>query len=231
MCEYFSFMVDSQGNVYAILGKDREEFLANNKNPDSHSEIAEFYGISEDECWKFDLNIKYEEWKNLLQGKALSTLKTLKDCYDGGKPLEELTIPIMQKIQEWLVNNEEAIVEAGKLKFAAERLKELVFGGDKWDRSFIIALNRARTLEQVIEELNLTKTKKGWGNYLYYSGSDEEKPIRIIFRDPSGLGNITHLAVQRWVHKYARFNKETEQVEIFEERRANIIPSSIPIKE
>jgi|GEM_PF-4270140 len=231
MCEYFSFIVDSQGNVYAILGKDREEFLANNKNPDSHSEIAEFYGISEDECWKFDLNLTYDDWKELLQGKAIAAIRALKDCYDGGKPIEELTVPIMQKIQEWLTAHEKEILEAGKAKFQKERLQELVFGSDpEWNRSFIIALNRARTLQEVIEELNLTEARKGWGNYLYYQ-EGAEKPIRVVLRDPAGIGNVTHLAIQRWVHKYARFNQETDQVEIFEERRVNIIPSSIPIKE
>ncbi len=233
MCEYFSFLVDDQGQCYALLGQEREEVIKKGGNPDSHSEIASYYGLDEDKCWKFDLQLSFDEWKRLLQGEALTTIKVLKDCYDGGRALEEMTIPITQKVQQWLADNEKAIMEAGKLKFEAERLQELVFGGSdpEWNRSFIIALNRARTLQEVINELNLTETRKGWGNYLYYSGSDEEKPIRIIFRDPSGLGNITHLAVQRWVHKYARFNKETDQVEIFEERRVNIIPSSIPIKE
>ena len=229
MCEYFSFLVDDQGQCYALLGQEREKIIEKGGNPDSHSEIASYYGIDEDKCWKFDLQLSFDEWKRLLQGEALTTIKVLKDCYDGGRALEEMTIPITQKVQQWLADNEKAIMEAGKLKFENERLKELVFGGDEWNKSFIVALNRARTLEEIVNKLELKEAQRGWGNYIYRD--PEGNLIRVIMRDPSGLGNVTHLAVQRWTHRYARINKETDQVEVFEERRVNIIPSSIPIKE
>ena len=94
MCEYFSFNYEPKTKrVYALLGEDREEARRKSLNPDSHSVIAKWFGIDEDETAKFEIPMKNSEAvkeiiKTVKEKGFKSILRFLK--YDGGIPEESL---------------------------------------------------------------------------------------------------------------------------------------------
>ncbi|MEG1972984.1 MAG: hypothetical protein RR315_07445 [Oscillospiraceae bacterium] len=60
MCSFFSFLADEKHNFYHFTHAQRlaKVTLGNGKTPlyDSHASIAGFYGISEDDCNKYEYN-------------------------------------------------------------------------------------------------------------------------------------------------------------------------------
>lgn len=108
MCTFFSFMVDRDGNVYAFLDRDGVE-----DKYDSHSYIAEYYNIDEDDCWKFDLEFCGESLADFSQMSISELDKFLKDHYDGGLPINEMPATIANSVLDWLISNRDKIVSIG----------------------------------------------------------------------------------------------------------------------
>ena len=48
MCNFFSFVMDKQDNIYYLDKEQRKECVGTYNNPDSHSFICEFYHLNED---------------------------------------------------------------------------------------------------------------------------------------------------------------------------------------
>lgn len=60
MCDFFSFLADEKHNFYHFSHAQRlsKDTFKNGKTPlyDSHTSIAEYYGINEDSCNKYEYN-------------------------------------------------------------------------------------------------------------------------------------------------------------------------------
>ena len=228
MCQFLSFSIDKEGKIYAILGKDREKVIAEGKDPDSHSFIAEYFNIDEDECWHFDLNISYEEF---LEGlKTIQHIDRIKKCYDGGLPLEDMPTEYLLRISDWLQENKDLIIEAGKIRFASDRLFDIIFEPDKldtdeWCGTKLVQLHHARNYEQLIDELKLNTNKRGWGTHYTFIN---DKAIKVAFVNPGGL--INYIGVYHYIKPYHRINEEGK-FEILKEYRVSLIPAIILEKE
>ena len=90
MCQLFSFSVDRQGKVYALLGKARAEALLEEENPDSHTYISKVFGIDEDQTWKYEVPIDISEIEKAVEDGSIKDLSLRRLKYDGGLPEEEL---------------------------------------------------------------------------------------------------------------------------------------------
>ena len=106
MCNFFSFSIDRNRNVYALLGKDRANALLKGENPDSHTYISLFHKINEDQTWKFELPLNIDEIKMKLEnGEDISELVSIRNLkYDGGLPEEELKSSHENAIRAFLDN-------------------------------------------------------------------------------------------------------------------------------
>jgi len=89
MCTFFSFSVSRNRKVYALTGIDRALAMESRENPDSHSYISEYFQVSEDDTWKFEIPMTIEELENAIKAGTVKDL--LKRMYwDGGLPEEDL---------------------------------------------------------------------------------------------------------------------------------------------
>ena len=164
MCKFFSFSVDRSGNVYAILGEDRQKALVQGQNPDSHSFISDFYGLDEDQTWKFEIPLDKGDIDILCQGRMPEKLQiedvdTLRRWYDGGIPINEMPLDVAEATIKWICEHLEEIKEAGRLKFSSP-LAEQIFASDGQE---VIALSIARQRGQLALELAKYIVGQGWG--------------------------------------------------------------------
>ena len=226
MCEFFSFAISKDGQILAIMGAEREKYIAKGLNPDSHSEIASHFGISEDECWKFELDFKNLDWEQFCKDPwTLISVDMIKNSYDGGLPLEELPIAYLQHAVNWICDHRNEIVRCKDALNFWERLRKRIFDDpNNWEKAFLIKLPVAVDFENLVGKLGLVPAQKGWGDYVIADGGI----IRINMKQ-RGVQNICYLAIQRWIHRWARFEEGKDEPVVGEEKRIAIMPMSVPI--
>jgi len=101
MCEFLSFNVDRQGNIYFLKGEERVKAKLQGENPDSHSFISEYFQLNDDEVWKYELELptNIEELQKIDMNNIMNYLK-----YDGGLPEEEIPYSVVKKIEAFVKN-------------------------------------------------------------------------------------------------------------------------------
>ena len=124
MCEFISFSVDRNGNVYCILGEDRQNMLKKGENPDSHSVISDYFKIDEDNTWKFEIPLNKNDIDKLCNGElpdklSVNDIDILRKWYIGGIPFGKMPIEIFDKIVTWVYKHLEDIEKAGLQKYAS----------------------------------------------------------------------------------------------------------------
>ena len=234
MCNFFSFAVTKDGKILALLGEERKEVYEQGKHPDSHSVICDYYGVSEDECWKFDLDLTPEKWGQLVSGKA-KLAQVVERAYDGGLPYEDFPFEYLVKVVKWL--QEEAIPEIEKLGciyFGGKLIQEKVFAKENWNtqfKSILWELPKEVTFQELIDQLDIEPTRRGWGHYIKYV-DDERNHIRMTLRKPQLESEpyFRYIACQYWIHEWKEYNPETAKVEERREYRMSIVPVYIPVK-
>jgi len=167
MCDFFSFSVTKDGKVLALLGAERMRYMAQGQNPDSHSLISEHFGINEDDTFKFEIGMNAEDVRKLVEAPlTFETVEELEKYYDGGIDFKLFPLEGLSFIQNWLKENQEQIIEAGKLKFGATLQKMILVNEPA---SFVVELSYARTISTLKEEIlngqpfiESTKSKPGW---------------------------------------------------------------------
>lgn len=209
MCEFFSFAVKKDGTILALLDSDRVRYLAEGKNPDSHSLICEHFGVNEDDCWKFQIEMDKSDVERLAEAPlTVETIERLQEYYDGGIDFKEFPTDYLPRIQFWLNQNIDKIVQAGNLKFGAD-LKETIIG--KIPAQFEVILAYPRTGRQIIieltEEFTQVRGKEDWWK------KDDMRLIIKLEKDYT----YSRLFVSRYIHKYAKIVDDTPQ--LFEEYR------------
>ncbi|HDD45113.1 MAG TPA: hypothetical protein ENG63_09695 [Candidatus Desulfofervidus auxilii] len=209
MCEFFSFAVKKDGAILALLGAERTRYLAEGKNPDSHSLICEHFGVNEDDTWKFEIEMTKNDIERLTQAPlTVQTIEELEKHYDGGIDFKEFPTDFLPRIQFWLEQNKDKIIEAGNLKYGAD-LVETIIG--KIPAQFEVILAYPRLGSQIFSELTVdfvpVKNKTDW-----YKKDD----IRLIIK-LERENTYSRLFVSRYIHEYARVIDGTAQK--FEEYR------------
>ena len=201
MHSFFSFQVAKNGEIYAILGQDREQVIARGKNPDNHSFIADYFGISEHESWKFDLSLDYHSFQELMScishKKKLGCIKQLiEESYTGGLAYEDLPLAFLQKIVDWLIQNRELIELAGRHKLGQELIRKAILSIEPEKESYykLIQLSKPITEQELIGILGLEET---WHPDLWKAYSQESLSIQpmIIHWRRTGNNSIFWISV------------------------------------
>ncbi len=208
MCTFFSFMVDREGNVYSFLDRP------GNEEYDSHSYIAEYYKINEDQTWKFDLNFCAGSLVDFAQMNVVQLEEFLKEHYDGGLPLEEMPATIASSVLDWLIANRDKIVSIGIEKFGKDLFME--------------------QLQNILSNLVLSETKKKVSLYRFPVAFTPDLPQRTVFYAAEKkitvyinytANLIGYMGVSFYVHPYV-----DKDGNIQEEYRANIQLFPVPQK-
>jgi len=122
MCEFLSLDVDKEGNVYALLGDERDRAIFANENPDSHTYISAQYNLDDDEVWKYELPIQSLDDFNVFESTddLMGALK-----YDGGLPEEEIPYSVVKGMCDWLKTHKDSIISAFSHNYTEGRLYEI----------------------------------------------------------------------------------------------------------
>jgi len=213
MCEFFSFAVRKDGTILALLGNDRMRYLEEGKNPDSHSLICEHFGVNEDDTWKFQIEMNAEDVKKLAEAPpTFQTLEDLESYYDGGLDFQDFPVDYLPRVQFWLSQNIDKIVEAGNLKYSTP-LAEMIIKQEP--ARLVIHLAYPRSLkkieEEVVEKFPFTKSRtktapNWWVSTRIYDG------IAVWFKIPRQTTNDDDLLVSRlFVNRYRRITYSADE--------------------
>jgi len=164
MCEFLSFSVHRSGQIFCLLGEERQKALLEGNNPDSHSFISDYFHISEDETWKFEIPLDKRDIDELCQGGVPDKLRLedvdhLRKWYDGGLPIEDMPLEVAESTIKWLCEHLEEIKEAGLLKFSSP-VGEQILNSTGQE---VIELSIARLRDQLAHEIAKAIVGRDWG--------------------------------------------------------------------
>jgi len=233
MCDFFSFSVTKDGKVLALLGAERMRYMAQGQNPDSHSLISEHFKVNEDDTFKFEIGMNAEDVKKLAEAPlTFETVEELEKYYDGGIDFKLFPLEGLSLIQNWLKENQEQIVEAGKLKFGATLQKMILLNKPA---SFVIELSYARTLSRLEEEIingqpftKSTRSKPGW-----WLSSRIFPDVHCYFKIPgehTGEELVAKIFIRRYYASHACLDKDGNPVKR-QELRILVTPIEKIVKE
>lgn len=135
MCEFLSFSITKDGRILALLGQDRVKAIESDLNPDSHSVIAEWFGVNEDDCWKYEIPISSVDEINADGIDAL--LEKMK--YDGGQPEGDIPLSYIRNIKSFLQQNIKLINAVAMQHFGVplDFLESAILNGE--ERTFFLS--------------------------------------------------------------------------------------------
>jgi DUF971 family protein len=199
MCEFFSFNIARDGELYYLDG-----FRTENCEYDSHSNISKHYNLNDDEVWKYELPIDYAqavEWE--LSNPSIEKVME-KLHYDGGLPEEEIPYSVVKRIKEQLIN----IVP----KLAGFMRMDIKIDFEDDNASEVFTLDYEVTNETFYDYLH----RKGFNN----------KHDKYWYTHNNGIYQVVYLRIQKptkkilvysYLHEYAKL-QDGEPVKISEVR-------------
>jgi len=114
-------LVSKDGKVLTILDDYvRKNLRSNFSNPDSHSVIAKYYGVNEDECWKYSIELA---WMDEFPSKEwiINNLR-----YDGGASEVEIPSSYIKHLHNYIENNYSQIALTFYREMAWEKIEKLL---------------------------------------------------------------------------------------------------------
>ena len=164
MCEFLSFSVHRSGQIFCLLGEERQKVLLEGNNPDSHSFISDYFHVDEDETWKFEIPLDKSDIDTLCGGNVpeklqLRHFEQLRQWYDGGISIDEMPAEIAESTIKWLCEHLEEIKEAGILKFSSPIGEQILDSSGQE----VIELSIARLLDQLAHEIAKAIVARDWG--------------------------------------------------------------------
>jgi len=225
MCEFLSFCVTKEGKVLTLLGEDREKVSEFAK--DSHSAIAECFGVNEDETWKFQLTFNRDILSRLKGGESLRDIfPNLRDNYDGGLDIAEFSEICEQKVWLELAKLRGDIIKTASELFKQSLLEQIL--GNLEPAQFIIELSKARAPQELFEEItsSLSSSRRG---FIFDHQSKYDYSLLSCFHFDE-YGNIAKIFVHRFIHEFAVINDDGSPVKRTE-FRVYIYPIAYALKE
>lgn len=122
VCEFWSVLVSKDGKVLTILDDYvRKNLRSNFSNPDSHSIIAKYYGVNEDECWKYSIELA---WMDEFPSKEwiINNLR-----YDGGASEVEIPSSYIKHLHNYIENNYSQIALTFYREMAWEKIEKMIY--------------------------------------------------------------------------------------------------------
>jgi len=183
MCKFFSFMIDQNGKIYALLGEEREKALRQDENPDSHSYLAQYYGLDEDETWKFEVPFNKKALLDLAkcdQDKTVALVEelvnNLKNYYDGGLSLENMSLEYIDNLRNWLCDHIDLIAKDGLKADLLTQALANVSGS-------IIVLDFPKDKDQIIAQISELLSDLTGHNEEWIAGTMLRDSRGVFFRD------------------------------------------------
>jgi len=196
MCEFLSLDVDKEGNVYALLGDERDRAILNNENPDSHTYISHMYNLDDDNIWKYELPIQSLDDFDIFENSD-ALMGAIK--YDGGLPEEEVPYSVVKGMCDWLRTHKNDIMSAFTHKDIESRLYEIYHLAVENEGGGIVSFeNDIPLLKFFLKKARVEKNKVTLdGVTLYYDRKDvDAKSFRWYLKYK--------------VHEYAVMNENGE---------------------
>jgi len=228
MCKFFSFAVTREGKVLTLLGEDRKK--VSEESADSHSAIAEVFGISEDETWKFELPFNRETVTRLKKGESLRDIfSELRDYYDGGLNIKEFDEEMERKVFRKLSRMKKKIIETGEELFKLPLIEQII--GNLEPAQFVIELSKARAPQELFNEItgNLSPAGRRRTGFIFDHKGKYDYSLLNCF-DFEEFGNISKIFVHRFVHEFATINEQGEPIKQTE-LRVYVYPIAYTLKE
>lgn len=228
MCYLFSFSVRKNGDILAIMDgmqgyyegkgysaavKARTEAHLAGKNPDSHSFISAYYGVNEDDTWKYEMK-KVDPIPSTLD-EVIESLQ-----YDGGLPEGKLPLSALQSVKSWWQDNWQTIRQnieltrdelwKGALQVWLDKLfcKVLPYTPEPymWDQA-ISAQQALEKFEQALTDTMESVVRKGKSDKKvdYFATSSGGSKATVYYRNNNIYGTkIKGLFATAYIKEYIK---------------------------